>query len=110
MHRLSTLLLGLALIAAACGDDAAATSTTVESAVTASSQPAPSQSSTTSTAPPETSAPAATPATTAAPAAREPLPDEAVAAPDVDLMLGEGGTFTLSAADKPVYLVFWAEW
>jgi hypothetical protein len=31
-------------------------------------------------------------------------------APDFSLELGEGGTFTLSQADKPVYLVFWAEW
>jgi thiol-disulfide isomerase/thioredoxin len=31
-------------------------------------------------------------------------------APDFTLALGDGGTFTLSESDKPVYLVFWAEW
>lgn len=31
-------------------------------------------------------------------------------APDFSLELGEGGTFTLSEGEKPVYLVFWAEW
>ena len=32
------------------------------------------------------------------------------AAPDFTLALGDGSTFTLSETDKPVYLVFWAEW
>lgn len=31
-------------------------------------------------------------------------------APDFTLALGDGGSFTLSESDKPVYLVFWAEW
>lgn len=31
-------------------------------------------------------------------------------APDFTLALGNGGEFTLSAEQKPVYLVFWAEW
>ena len=31
-------------------------------------------------------------------------------APDFTLALGEGGTFTLSEENKPVLLVFWAEW
>lgn len=30
--------------------------------------------------------------------------------PDFTLELGDGGTYTLSEGDKPVYLVFWAEW
>lgn len=30
--------------------------------------------------------------------------------PDFTLALGDGSTFTLSEASKPVYLVFWAEW
>ena len=43
-------------------------------------------------------------------------PDDAAApvdgtpAPDFTLALGDGGEFTLSAAEKPVYLIFWAEW
>jgi cytochrome oxidase Cu insertion factor (SCO1/SenC/PrrC family) len=31
-------------------------------------------------------------------------------APDFTLALGTGESFTLSAEQKPVYLVFWAEW
>ena len=31
-------------------------------------------------------------------------------APDFELVLGDGSTFSLSAAEKPVYMVFWAEW
>ncbi len=31
-------------------------------------------------------------------------------APDFTLELGDGGSYSLSEADKPVYLVFWAEW
>jgi hypothetical protein len=31
-------------------------------------------------------------------------------APDFTLQLGDGGTFTLSAETRPVFMVFWAEW
>lgn len=31
-------------------------------------------------------------------------------APDFTLELGDGGTYTLSEGEKPVYMVFWAEW
>ena len=31
-------------------------------------------------------------------------------APDVVLALGQGGEFSLSDEDRPVYMVFWAEW
>lgn len=31
-------------------------------------------------------------------------------APDFTLTLGDGGTYTLSEGEKPVYMVFWAEW
>ena len=31
-------------------------------------------------------------------------------APDFTLALGDGGEFTLSEEQKPVYMVFWAEW
>lgn len=33
-----------------------------------------------------------------------------LAAPGFTLELGEGGTYALGESDKPVYLVFWAEW
>ncbi|MDP2622447.1 MAG: hypothetical protein Q8Q29_01455 [Actinomycetota bacterium] len=35
---------------------------------------------------------------------------EGQAAPDFTLALGEGGEFSLSGEQKPVYMVFWAEW
>ena len=35
---------------------------------------------------------------------------DAPVAPDFTLELGEGGTYTLSQGERPVYLVFWAEW
>lgn len=31
-------------------------------------------------------------------------------APDFELTLSDGSTFVLAAAEKPVYMVFWAEW
>ncbi|MDX2344613.1 MAG: hypothetical protein QNL12_13205, partial [Acidimicrobiia bacterium] len=31
-------------------------------------------------------------------------------APDFELALADGSTFALSAEQKPVYVVFWAEW
>jgi hypothetical protein len=99
------LLVGVALVATACGG---ATSTESLSA---------------STTPGDAPAPAATdaPAATAAPAPagessgsadsvegrqRPEGPD----APDFSLPLGQGYDFVLSAEAKPVYMVFWAEW
>jgi hypothetical protein len=31
-------------------------------------------------------------------------------APEFQLELADGSTFALSAAEKPIYMVFWAEW
>lgn len=42
--------------------------------------------------------------------AREASPSGRPFAPDFTLELGDGGSYTLSEAEKPVYLVFWAEW
>lgn len=49
------------------------------------------------------------PVTTTAPAGPTTTSDRPLA-PDFTLELGEGGTYTLSEGEKPVYLVFWAEW
>jgi peroxiredoxin len=38
------------------------------------------------------------------------VPPDGEAAPDFTLALGDGGTFTLSDEQKPVYMIFWAEW
>lgn len=83
----------LSLLAVACGGDA----TPDEAA------PAPAAQVTTTTedgtVPPGDTAPRET-----APAVEGPP------APDFTLALGDGGVFTLSEEQKPVYLVFWAEW
>ena len=84
----------LAVIAAACSTDA-----TIEGAATTAATQANSTASPTSGG---TDAPSL-------PATSAPDPN-AVAAPDFTLVLGDGGSFTLSAEARPVYMVFWAEW
>ena len=44
---------------------------------------------------------------TATTVARAPASQQA---PDFTLALGEGGVFHLADEQKPVYMVFWAEW
>jgi len=66
-----------------------------------------------------TGQPAATPATVttsggpasaaSAPGAAEPLID-GPAAPDFSLTLASGEAFSLSGEQRPVYMIFWAEW
>lgn len=65
----------------------------------------------------DTTAPAETsvPSTTGLPASTQPAPVTTVPvdpnlAPDFTLELADGGRFTLSESDRPVYIVFWAEW
>jgi hypothetical protein len=49
--------------------------------------------------------------TSTTPAASDPPPQiEGPAAPDFTFALADGSTFSLSDEQKPVYLVFWAEW
>jgi cytochrome oxidase Cu insertion factor (SCO1/SenC/PrrC family) len=69
--------------------------------------PAPTAGDTAAT----TQAPAAPSATTTAPEAAPQAPaTEGPAAPDFSLDLADGSQFVLSDEQKPVYLVFWAEW
>ena len=96
--RAALLGLGLALLGVACGPgeaDESAPLTTVQTGAT-TSEPDSSSGSV-----PGTSA--SLPAETTTSFSR-PL------APDFTLQLGEGGSYTLSAGERPVYLVFWAEW
>ncbi len=81
------LLLASAVVVAACATPAAPSAAT---------DPAPG---TTGSVPPSTGGPVATTAEV-----------QGQPAPDFALILGDGSTFRLSDEQKPVYLVFWAEW
>ncbi len=59
---------------------------------------------------PPTTTGAITTTSTAAPTTTTTEAHDRPGAPDFTLELGNGGTFTLSAEPRPVYLVFWAEW
>jgi len=87
---------------AACGpaDVGGVVDSTAPIPQTTVSEPTPETSATTETT-------GETPTTIQAPDA--PASDRMVA-PDFTLALGSGGAFTLSESEKPVYLVFWAEW
>ena len=88
VKRLIVPIAALGLLVAACGGDGAA----------------PSSSSTTTTVTQATGD-----ADPSAPGPADGRPDGPVA-PDFALALGEGGSFVLSDEQKPVYMIFWAEW
>ena len=95
-------LVALAVVAASCGGDSDTSSTldSPESPVTTS----PVTTSPVTTSPVTTSPPGAETPETTVPTVDGP------AAPDFTLALGDGGEITLSTEQKPVYLIFWAEW
>ena len=98
----SAVVFALALVA--CGD----------SAPVGSADPSTTTAGAT-TSPPSTGAPGTTGATATTSAPMETttrVRPDGEAAPDftLALALGDGGTFTLSDEQKPVYMVFWAEW
>ncbi|MDJ0664093.1 MAG: hypothetical protein QNJ75_06000 [Acidimicrobiia bacterium] len=104
------LVLVFGLIAAACGG----TATTSES-----SQPVATETPVSSTVAAPSSEPGDTSAAEAPPAAEEPPASEETPAtpsfdgppaPGFDLALADGSTFSLTAEQKPTYMVFWAEW
>jgi len=104
MRRQLLLIAAVALAATSCSNGTDTTSLPPEpSSTTATAQTAPDVSTTAATAPeavpPETEAPTETTA-----------PIEGPPAPDFTMTLDDGSEFTLSAEQKPVYLVFWAEW
>lgn len=103
MKRSIALAPIVALLVAACGggDPAAeAPSTTVATL-------SPAGTGTTSPSSPGSTVAGETTTTTAATA---PTTSDRPIAPDFTLALGDGGSFTLSDEQKPVYMVFWAEW
>ena len=87
---------------------AAPKATGQDSSTTVVNGPAPTTVAGSATAPP---AATSDPTTTAMapPVPTRPRPD-GEDAPDFTLALGQGGSLTLSAEQKPVYMVFWAEW
>ena len=100
MRRLLSLIAALSLVAGACSDggDASAPTTgetvpTTEAGAPGTSGPTAGDGGTTTTTPDGTTT----------------LSDRPLA-PDFTLVLGDGGSYTLSEGAKPVYLVFWAEW
>ncbi len=104
MHRRIATVSLLAVVIAACGPSAVGEpSTTSETVVTTTStaEPATSTAETTTTSDPSE-------ATTTSPETTTTSDREV--APDFTLELGDGGSYTLSEGEKPVYLVFWAEW
>lgn len=95
---MSRIALVLILLATACGGG-----DSLEGGSPGSNSPA-STSRTTALAP-------ETAPSTAANSTTEAGPDLNVEiAPDFSLQLGNGETFTLSEENRPVYLLFWAEW
>ena len=108
MMRTLGLVIAFALVGAACGGSPTSTPAVdpEPTAVSATTTVAPGDASTTTPAgSSETSRPPGS--ATTAPATRRP---EGPDAPDIALALGEGGVFVLSEEQKPVYMVFWAEW
>ena len=98
-----------ALVVAACGGDAEPVSSVAPSSSADTTEGAPS--STAESSPTETSTEPS--AETAAPSesteASGPSFD-GPPAPTFELALSDGPTFRLSDEEKPVYMVFWAEW
>ncbi len=110
MTRTTSLLIALGLAAAACGtaatdvgsQDPAPAATEATSAATQQSTTQATEGSAATT-PPETTA---TSESAQAPA----LVAEGPAAPNFTLALADGSTYELASAERPVMLVFWAEW
>ncbi len=106
MQRAILCFAALAVVAASCSSGTeAATSAPESSSTTVAAQTGEDGSTTSTTVEGTTTMP---PETEASPSTAAPI--DGPPAPDFTLALGDGGEFTLSAEQKPVYLVFWAEW
>ena len=108
--RKLVLLVVLGLIVAACGgaDDPVTQPIADEQPVESTAPETTVAPSTTETVDDGSSAEAADPE----PETTEPAGPsfDGPPAPDFELALADGSTFRLSDEQKPVYLVFWAEW
>ena len=106
--RKASLVLGLVLVAAACGgsDEPATPTSAADVADAASGTEAPQGTSTTTTEATTGDTPGESTTSTADAGPSFDGPP----APDFELTLSDGSTFRLSDEQKPVYMVFWAEW
>ena len=96
----------LAVAAAACGgaDDSAATETSANGTLPSTAAP---QSTET---PAEENGSVAAPTGGDGAVAPDPPSFDGPPAPNFELALADGSSFVLSDEQKPVYLIFWAEW
>ena len=99
----------MALVAAACSGGEA-TETVPSSSVATTEAASPGTTATQAPANDVTTSFVATPETPETPETAPALPDDAPPAPDFTLALDDGSEFVLSDEQKPVYVVFWAEW
>ncbi|MCB1246038.1 MAG: hypothetical protein KDB69_02085 [Acidimicrobiia bacterium] len=100
-HTIGTMALVVAILATACAGTSTATSAP---AGTSAVPDTTTTSVTTDAQPPASSQPDDTTTTT------EATRPDGPPAPDFTMALESGGSFTLSEATDPVYMVFWAEW
>lgn len=103
LRPLVLLIASLAVVAAACSTPESAETSTTSDPDPSSTTVAPSNGDPSST---TTTGQEGTDGGTEAP---KPPPD-GPPAPDFTMALESGGSFTLSEATEPVYMVFWAEW
>ena len=101
MGRAGALLVAVAMVVAACSGQAAPSEQSTESTAEAPATSGAATESTVDGATSSTGGGGDAPATTDSGRPR---------APDFTLALGDGGTYTLPSGEKPVYMVFWAEW
>ncbi|GMQ86597.1 MAG: hypothetical protein BMS9Abin07_2182 [Acidimicrobiia bacterium] len=104
MLKLLPAIAAFAVVAAGCG-----TGQSSEPLSTTVAPPSSIAAPSTEAAPAADASGTTTP-TTEAQVATEPVIVDGPPAPDFTLALDGGGSFTLSAEEKPVYMVFWAEW
>ncbi|MCL1592834.1 MAG: hypothetical protein M3132_00600 [Actinomycetia bacterium] len=101
MKRLS-LFAAVMIFATACASAAPSETTNDSQATTAQTDSA--------TEAPNTSDPAETPDASGEPQSSTAQTAEGPVAPDFTMPLADGGSFTLYDEQKPVYMIFWAEW
>jgi hypothetical protein len=105
MRKTAVALVAIGVIAAACGAE-------TSSGETVGTTPTTSRAVTTTDAPTTTRAEGVVTTTTTPVVTTPPVVVDGPPAPDFTLALEDpaGETFTLSEEQKPVYMVFWAEW